>query len=52
MLHSWPLAEQDRAAATITYPGANFDLLMSNGVIPVLVTEFGIEPSHMPLCFE
>jgi hypothetical protein len=52
MLHSWPLAEQDRSGAMLTYPGAYFAQLMSNGVIPVLVTRFGLEPNHLSLCFE
>jgi hypothetical protein len=52
MLHSWPLAEQDRSIATLIYPGTDFEHLMSEGVIPVLVNRFELEPNHLPLCFE
>ncbi len=52
MLHDWPLAEQDRTFAAKTYPRSDFDVLMSEAVIPALAMRFGLEPNHLPLCFE
>jgi transposase InsO family protein len=52
MLHDWPLTEQDRIFAAITYPHSDFNVMMSEAVIPALAMRFGLEPNHLPLCFE
>ncbi len=52
MLHSWPLAEQDRSFAAVCYPQLNFNTLMSEAIIPALGQRFGLCPDTLPLCFE
>ncbi len=52
MLHSWPLTDQDRSFAAISYPEFDFNKLMSEAILPVLHARFGLGPDTFPLCFE
>lgn len=52
VLHDWPFAEQDQSTAVITYPGSNFNILLSVAIVPVLTTRFDIGINRLPLCFE
>jgi hypothetical protein len=52
MLHDCPLAEQDMTFAVVSYPQSDFNVLMSEAVLPTIAMRFGLEPNHLPLCFE
>jgi hypothetical protein len=52
MTHKWPLSEQDRTFATISYPHLDFETLMSEAIIPVLTACFGLRPNTLQQCFE
>jgi hypothetical protein len=50
--YTWPLAEQDRNFAAVSYSQQNFDTQMSRAILPVFTERFGLHPNKLPLCFE